>query len=195
MLLKACADCGEPTEAARCTDCRPRDTKPSATSRGYDSAWAALSRRARRLQPFCTDCGTTENLTTDHSPEAWRRKEAGLPIRLEDVDVVCRSCNARRGAARPGRVDPPRPPSGPPGKAESASLLGRDPRPILRFVLCGPLGGLPRPPSCGTQVVTRRVVRIDVKHAVLADFNDSLELNDLVVRECNLVSCHVRTLP
>jgi 5-methylcytosine-specific restriction enzyme A len=59
-----------------------------------------LSRRARRLQPFCTDCGSTEDLQTDHTPEAWKRKAAGKPLRLADVEVVCGPCNRARGAAR-----------------------------------------------------------------------------------------------
>ena len=41
-----------------------------------------------------------DDLTTDHSTEAWRRHELGLSIRLRDVAVVCRRCNAERGAAR-----------------------------------------------------------------------------------------------
>ena len=41
-----------------------------------------------------------DDLTTDHSPTAWKRREAGLAIRLRDVSVVCRRCNSERGAAR-----------------------------------------------------------------------------------------------
>lgn len=108
-----CLGCGEPSDATRCADCAPEhesvrraDTRTDrpATSprqRGYTTAWDKLSRRARKLQPFCTDCGTREDLTADHSPEAWRRHEAGKPIRLQDIDVVCRPCNARRGRAKP----------------------------------------------------------------------------------------------
>jgi hypothetical protein len=58
------------------------------------------------MQGFCTDCRRTTDLTTDHSPEAWRRKAQGKPIRLVDVDVVCASCNARRGRQRPGDIPP-----------------------------------------------------------------------------------------
>lgn len=103
MTLRPCIACGEPTERARCTDCALPSTRPSMTELGYDWHWRKLSARARRIQPWCSDCGTTEDLTTDHTPEAWRRKEQGLPIRLEDVDVTCRSCNSRRGAARGDR--------------------------------------------------------------------------------------------
>lgn len=59
-----------------------------------------IVRRARRLQRFCTDCGATEDLTVDHSEEAWRRRARGLSIRLCDVQILCRSCNSRKGAAR-----------------------------------------------------------------------------------------------
>lgn len=106
MTLKPCAVCGEPAERNRCAEHRPRRRKASAHSRGYDAAWTKLSARARRLQPFCVDCGSTEGLQTDHSPQAWQRKAAGLPIRLVDVAVVCGECNRRRGAARGGTPSP-----------------------------------------------------------------------------------------
>lgn len=101
MILKPCVDCGEPSDGPRCPDHR-RAVLPAKSPRalGYDAAWDRLSRRARKLQPFCLWCGTTEDLTTDHTPEAWQRKEAGLPIRLQDVRVLCRADNARAGSAR-----------------------------------------------------------------------------------------------
>lgn len=100
-LLKPCLVCDELSEQSRCEEHRLKNgKKKSATKRGYDFAWERLSKRARRLQPFCSWCYSTEDLTTDHSPEAWDRMERGLPIRLSDVDVLCRSCNAKKGAAR-----------------------------------------------------------------------------------------------
>lgn len=120
-LPSVCADCGAVYDrddtAARCHVCQPVRTrrpvhlfKGSPESRGYDRAWRQLSRRARRLQPFCSDCGSPYDLTADHSPTAWERRDAGLPIRLQDVDVVCRRCNAERGPARgPEAVDRERP--------------------------------------------------------------------------------------
>lgn len=105
MSLKPCMKCGEPTENTRCPEHTPttknvKDHTLSAQRRGYTESWNKLSRRARRLQPFCSDCGATERLSADHSPEAWQRHEQGLPIRLEDVEVVCLACNNRRGPAR-----------------------------------------------------------------------------------------------
>ena len=102
MTWRPCTDCGEPSPATRCPDCgiEREARRGSASSRGYDAAWARLSARARRLQPFCTDCGATENLTVDHTPEAWQRKAQGKAIRLCDVAVVCGPCNTCRGPAR-----------------------------------------------------------------------------------------------
>lgn len=101
MTLKPCLDCGEPTDRARCPEHTHDDApKAAATARGYDWTWTKLSRRARKLQPFCTDSGSTEDLQADHSPEAWERKAAGKPLRLTDVAVVCGPCNRARGAAR-----------------------------------------------------------------------------------------------
>lgn len=111
MLKSVCPTCGtayEPTDStAECKDCRPRDdgtkdryVRGNRHKRGYGYRWEQLSKRARRLQPFCTDCGSTHDLTADHTVEAWKRHDAGLPVRLKDIEVVCRSCNTDRGAAR-----------------------------------------------------------------------------------------------
>src|SRR5690625_4902711 len=75
-------------------------TDPSAPEKSATQQLGIDSQRARRLQPFCSDCGREDQLTADHSPAAWQRQAEGKPIRLEDIDVVCRRCNAERGPAR-----------------------------------------------------------------------------------------------
>lgn len=103
MTMRPCIVCGEPGESTRCDEhALPRGGKhqQSPYERGYDNAWRKLSERARKLQPFCSDCGATTDLQCDHTPLAWERKTRGLPIRLRDVDVVCGPCNRKRGAAR-----------------------------------------------------------------------------------------------
>lgn len=103
--MRPCLDCGEPSDEVRCPTCSPPTTKQRGSSpeqRGYGWHWRMLSRRARALQPFCSDCGTTERLTTDHTPEAWERQARGLEVRLVDIDVVCADHNVRRGSSRPG---------------------------------------------------------------------------------------------
>lgn len=101
MIHRPCLRCGEPVEGSYCDEHKPPSTsKSDRKTKGYGWSWQKLSRRARRKQPWCSDCGTVDDLTADHLPQAWRRKEAGLPIRLEDTDVVCRGCNTKRGSAR-----------------------------------------------------------------------------------------------
>ena len=119
-LSSVCATCGlvyeRTRQSAYCLECRPAPApiqverrrererrRGSATARGYGQAWRRLSARARRLQPWCSDCGRTEDLTADHSPRAWERYDSGRAVRLDDIDVVCRECNTLRGEARGGR--------------------------------------------------------------------------------------------
>lgn len=99
MTLRTCLSCGEPCAGPRCAE-HTTDPKAPAAQRGYDAAWQRLSKRARRLQPFCTDCGSSEDLQCDHTPEAWARKAAGKAIRLSDIRVLCGPCNRAAGAAR-----------------------------------------------------------------------------------------------
>lgn len=105
-MLSACATCGELTEGTYCESHRPKDTRgKNRRDSGYDAAWDRVSARARRLQPFCSVPGCTSmDLTADHSPEAWERKAQGKPIRLCDVEVLCRSHNSMAGAARGQRA-------------------------------------------------------------------------------------------
>jgi 5-methylcytosine-specific restriction enzyme A len=103
VTARPCIDCGTPTGTTRCDLCQPaierrRDgSRGNRHERGYGNRWARLSTRARRLQAFCSDCGTGEDLTTDHL--VWPATS------LADVDVVCRSCNSKRGPLRgPGET-------------------------------------------------------------------------------------------
>lgn len=97
-MRRPCLDCGEPAESTRCPDCtaveecRNDQRRGTPTERGYDARWYRLSARARRLQPFCADCGSGEDLTADH--KRWPART------LADVEVVCRSCNSKRGPSR-----------------------------------------------------------------------------------------------
>lgn len=126
-MKSACATCGELADGTYCPAHRPVDRRyKDRNARGYDSAWKRLSSRARRLQPFCEDCGATTDLTADHSPQAWERKAAGKPIRLQDIAVVCASCNSKRGAARGEKtrgIDPAGGLGAPPGQGADTITL------------------------------------------------------------------------
>lgn len=130
-MMRPCVTCGELSQTTRCPDHTPTPYPKAPTAeRGYGAAWQRLSRRARAIQGYCSDCGTTDDLTTDHSEQAWARAERGLPIRLVDVDVVCRTCNGRRGQARPIR-DTPSVVLDPGGKG--LDIGGGDPRVVASF--------------------------------------------------------------
>lgn len=114
-ISKPCLTCGAlTTNESRCSACEPiaarlrgrgrakTQAQRERDSEKYNASWTRLSKRARSIQKFCSDCASTEDLTTDHLPTAWQRVEDHLPIRLQDVDVVCRSCNAKRGSAQIG---------------------------------------------------------------------------------------------
>lgn len=127
--MRPCLGCGVPVAGSHCSDCAPPPRLDS-RARGYSSQWDRLSRQARRMQPWCLDCGSTERLTADHKPEAWQRRALGLAVRLVDVDVVCNDCNVARGSSRPGSRPRREPRAGRPrtaGEAEFRSLSGFDP--------------------------------------------------------------------
>lgn len=116
MTMKLCVICGEPCESSRCNE-HPAPAKPktSATQRGYTSSWDRLSKRARQIQPWCSACGTKDDLTGDHL--RWPAKS------LKDVDVLCRSCNSAKGA--PGRTEPT--------TGQGAKVPSKDPRVMANF--------------------------------------------------------------
>lgn len=110
MTLKLCAVCGEPCPDYRCKAHQlARPVKAGREERGYNAAWRNLSERARKLQPWCSTCGATEDLTCDHLE--WPART------LKDVDVLCRKCNSAKGAPTPAndprgttpKVFPPHP--------------------------------------------------------------------------------------
>lgn len=120
-VLAPCIECGEPTMGSRCSEHARPDAKGSPRGRGYDARHDALSRRARRAQPFCTECGTPEDLQLHHTPEAWERKAAGKVIRLVDVVVLCGEHNRDAGPARGRGRTPERGRPGPPTQAKFAT--------------------------------------------------------------------------
>lgn len=120
-ISRPCLECGELTTDSRCDECRRKRDRAQARETyktkgrrerqaGHDSAaWRRLSARARALQPFCTDCRRTvddlephERLETDHLPSAWVKYENNKTILLSDVEVLCNTCNNRKGSSRPG---------------------------------------------------------------------------------------------
>ena len=99
MISRPCIGCGDVIPSGSlCADGRPRDRKVSARTRGYGTAWDRLSKRARRLQPWCESCGAVDDLQADHTPEASERKAAGKPIRLHDIRIYSRGGGTKERA-------------------------------------------------------------------------------------------------
>jgi 5-methylcytosine-specific restriction protein A len=99
MPKRQCLVCGALSNQTRCSAHQLLDMRPPPAARGYDSDWRRLSKLARTLQPWCSDCGSLTDLTADHL--RWPATS------LDDVDVVCRACNSRRGARRSTRGTTP----------------------------------------------------------------------------------------
>lgn len=109
LTMGRCADCNRPRRREQARAHYARNGRRSRPERDLQAnAWRHLSRKARALQPFCSDCHRTpaqldehEQLEADHTPQAWHRVLSGLAIRLQDIDVVCGPCNRARGDAQP----------------------------------------------------------------------------------------------
>jgi 5-methylcytosine-specific restriction endonuclease McrA len=86
-LGTACALCATATATPR------RHKSKNTRTRGrYDYQWQKVRAEAIRLQPYCLFCGSTQDLTGDH---ILPLKEGGMNV-LDNVRVLCRSCNTRR---------------------------------------------------------------------------------------------------
>jgi 5-methylcytosine-specific restriction endonuclease McrA len=87
MALKPCLVCGALSNSSRCV------THRKTTRRGYGWTHQQRARAAIAADPRCVDCGATQDLTADHIiPIA----HGGNP--LGPLQVLCRTCNSRRGA-------------------------------------------------------------------------------------------------
>ncbi|MGW6552237.1 HNH endonuclease [Streptomyces sp. NPDC055051] len=58
----------------------------------YDYQWQKIRAEAIRLQPYCSFCGKDHDLTGDHILPL----KGGGTNTLDNVRVLCRSCNTRR---------------------------------------------------------------------------------------------------
>lgn len=103
-MMKPCLVCGEPTPASRCPDHQLPDTRKR-TGERRTARWARLSARLRRMQPFCTACGSRDDLTVDHVVPLAARPD--LAYRIDNLQVLCRKCNSRKGTRETLGGDPP----------------------------------------------------------------------------------------
>jgi 5-methylcytosine-specific restriction endonuclease McrA len=92
MRLVICltSGCGNLTDQPpRCDEhSQHRHAGPSRTPRTrYGAQWDRLSKQLRQEQPWCTRCGSDQDLTVDHI----------IPGSVEGgLMVLCRPCNSRK---------------------------------------------------------------------------------------------------
>jgi 5-methylcytosine-specific restriction endonuclease McrA len=110
MALKVCAGCfgnfaPQDLKDGRCLPCRraKERARGTRTVRGYDNTWLKLSANAIRQHPYCSRCGSTEDLTADHIVP---RAKGGRNV-FSNVQVLCRACNSAK-RDRDGGTGPPR---------------------------------------------------------------------------------------
>lgn len=97
-MKRPCLTCGEPTKGSHCDEHKPRqhvDNRERPPER-RTARWARLSQRLRKAQPFCLTCGTRDDLTVDHIIPVSVRPD--LAFDLDNLAVLCRSHNSRKGA-------------------------------------------------------------------------------------------------
>jgi 5-methylcytosine-specific restriction endonuclease McrA len=110
-LLKVCNRCQRPYDPrsapprrGKCASCeteyqreksrRRRQLHGTTSQRGYGTRWQALVKRAIAAQPWCSYCGSREDLTGDHRVPV---SKGGTARSIADVIVACRGCNSARG--------------------------------------------------------------------------------------------------
>jgi 5-methylcytosine-specific restriction enzyme A len=91
-LTTRCLGCGTRTKGSRCATCQARRDRARGTTseRGYGTAHQRRARAVIAAQPWCSDCGSTLDLTADHITPLARGGHPLGPLR-----VLCRSCNSR----------------------------------------------------------------------------------------------------
>ena len=91
-----CLYCGVVSRGSTCRQCtaviQSRDINRKIRNKQYDYKWQKLSRYARTIQPYCSRCGSSRDLTADH---ILSLADGGQNI-LENIMILCRSCNSSK---------------------------------------------------------------------------------------------------
>lgn len=96
MTLQPCCECGELSLKNRCVKHRlksaPKDREAHAAYANR-SKWRRLSKKLRKLSPFCEVCGTSDDLTVDHIVRVHDRPE--WTYEPDNCRILCRYHNGK----------------------------------------------------------------------------------------------------
>lgn len=101
-MLKPCLNCGTLAKQTRCPSCSVRyarlreRARPTRSERGYNAEWQRLSKLLRTIQPYCSRCKATKDLTVDHIIPL----SAGGSTVESNLQVLCRKCNSSKGGIK-----------------------------------------------------------------------------------------------
>lgn len=91
-----CLYCGTLSRGSTCRQCiqaiEARDPNRRQRNKQYDYQWQKLSRYARQMQPWCSRCKATKDLTADHILSL----ADGGQNTLDNIMVLCRRCNSSK---------------------------------------------------------------------------------------------------
>lgn len=77
----------------------PKDTRPSAAERGYDSEWAKAKREYLSTHEYCVSCGCKANMVDHIIPHKGNHQLFWL---RSNWQPMCRSCHSRKTAMQDG---------------------------------------------------------------------------------------------
>ncbi|NKY35436.1 HNH endonuclease [Nocardia speluncae] len=100
-LFKPCLVCGELSKESRCSEHRIVKTS-NRVVKTDSTRWKKLSAKLRKLQPWCTECGATNDLCADHIIPVSERPE--LVYATENIQILCRRCNGRKSGSPPSEA-------------------------------------------------------------------------------------------
>lgn len=94
MTLRPCLSCGVPSDASRCPPCSSEQlaTRDKRSAHFNTARWKRLSKRLRRMSPFCERCGAVEHLQVDHIVRLVDRPDWCYEV--ANLRILCRSCNS-----------------------------------------------------------------------------------------------------
>lgn len=113
--LKTCLECGELSEQSRCPKHRTEYNRErgSAAARGYDAKWrkmrkAAVVAHIQRFGEVCPGWKRDPHTAPKATLEGDHRVSLAMGGKNEpsNIDVLCRSCNARKGMSSGGSSNP-----------------------------------------------------------------------------------------